>query len=49
MVGIKAIVGLVVLLAAQPALAAQHLWRIVWDVDFFGGEEDREPWADIVN
>jgi len=24
------------------------LWRIVWDPDFFGGEEDREPWADIV-
>jgi arylsulfatase A-like enzyme len=25
------------------------LWRIAWDPDFFGGEEDREPWADIVN
>jgi arylsulfatase A-like enzyme len=25
------------------------LWKIIWDPDFFGGEEDREPWADIVN
>ncbi len=24
------------------------LWRIFWDPDFFGGEEDREPWMDIV-
>ena len=24
------------------------LWKILWDPDFFGGEEDREPWADIV-
>jgi arylsulfatase A-like enzyme len=24
------------------------LWKILWDVDFFGGEEDREPWADRV-
>jgi arylsulfatase A-like enzyme len=25
------------------------LWKLLWDPDFFGGEEDREPWADIVN
>jgi arylsulfatase A-like enzyme len=25
------------------------LWKILWDPDFFGGEEDREPWANIVN
>jgi arylsulfatase A-like enzyme len=25
------------------------LWKIVWDPDFFGGEEDREPWADILD
>ena len=25
------------------------LWKILWDPDFFGGEEDREPWADTVN
>ena len=24
------------------------LYKIVWDPDFFGGEEDREPWADRV-
>jgi arylsulfatase A-like enzyme len=24
------------------------LWKILPDIDFFGGEEDREPWADIV-
>jgi arylsulfatase A-like enzyme len=24
------------------------LWKVLWDVDFFGGEEDREPWADVV-
>ena len=24
------------------------LYRVVWDPDFFGGEEDREPWADTV-
>ena len=24
------------------------LYRFVWDPDFFGGEEDREPWADTV-
>ncbi|MDJ0868991.1 MAG: arylsulfatase [Myxococcota bacterium] len=24
------------------------LWRVLWDPDFFGGEEDREPWADTV-
>jgi len=24
------------------------LWKILWDPDFFGGEEDREPWADRV-
>jgi arylsulfatase A-like enzyme len=24
------------------------LWKVLWDPDFFGGEEDREPWADVV-
>jgi len=24
------------------------LWKVVWDVDFFGGEEDRKPWAEVV-
>ena len=24
------------------------LYKIAWDPDFFGGEEDREPWADTV-
>ena len=24
------------------------LWRVVWDPDFFGGEEDRPPWADVI-
>jgi arylsulfatase A-like enzyme len=24
------------------------LWKVMWDIDFFGGEEDREPWADAV-
>lgn len=24
------------------------LYRVAWDPDFFGGEEDREPWADAV-
>jgi len=24
------------------------LYRMAWDPDFFGGEEDREPWADTV-
>jgi len=25
------------------------LWQVIWDLDFFGGEEDREPWADTVS
>ncbi len=25
------------------------LWKLIWDPDFFGGEEDREPWAATVN
>lgn len=24
------------------------LWKIMWDMDFFGGEEDRAPWMEIV-
>lgn len=24
------------------------LYRVAWDPDFFGGKEDREPWADTV-
>ena len=24
------------------------LWQVAWDPDFFGGEEDRAPWADTV-
>ena len=24
------------------------LWKVLWDPDFFGGEEDRKPWADAV-
>jgi len=24
------------------------LWKVLWDIDFFGGEEDREPWAEVV-
>jgi arylsulfatase A-like enzyme len=37
-------------LAAAPRGESIHLpmYRVVWDPDFFGGEEDREPWADIV-
>lgn len=33
----------------QGATINLPLWKLIWDVDFFGGEEDREPWADIVN
>ncbi len=38
-------------LDAFPRGATIHLplWKMAWDPDFFGGEEDREPWADIVN
>jgi arylsulfatase A-like enzyme len=25
------------------------LWQVVWDPDFFGGEEDRPPWTDTVS
>jgi len=25
---------------------AGSLWRVIWDPDLFGGEEDREPWAE---
>ena len=25
------------------------LYRVFWDPDFFGGEEDRAPWADIIS
>ncbi|MEM7218635.1 MAG: arylsulfatase [Pseudomonadota bacterium] len=25
------------------------LYRVFWDPDFFGGEEDRRPWADVVS
>ena len=31
------------------AVINRPLWKIIWDPDFFGGEEDREPWADVVN
>jgi len=24
------------------------LWQVFWDPDFFGGEEDRQPWMEIV-
>jgi len=24
------------------------IWRVLWDPDFFGGREDRAPWADAV-
>lgn len=24
------------------------VYRVIWDPDFFGGEEDRQPWADII-
>ena len=24
------------------------IWQIMWDMDFFGGEEDRPPWMEIV-
>ena len=24
------------------------LWQVLWDPDFFGGEEDRAPWGDTV-
>lgn len=26
----------------------QPLFKIIMDMDGFGGEEDREPWADVV-
>eukprot|EP00435_Cladocopium_sp_Y103_P076770 s1_g509.t1 len=37
-------------LAAKPRgeTVDVSLWRVVWDPDFFGGEEDREPWIEIV-
>ncbi len=37
-------------LAASPRgeVVNRPLWRVVWDPDFFGGEEDRAPWADTV-
>lgn len=24
------------------------IWQIMWDMDFFGGEEDRPPWMELV-
>ena len=27
---------------------AGPLWRVIWDPDLFGGEEDREPWAEQI-
>jgi hypothetical protein len=24
------------------------LYEVLWDTDFFGGKEDRAPWADVV-
>jgi arylsulfatase A-like enzyme len=37
-------------LSAFPRGESIHLplWKILWDPDFFGGDEDREPWADVV-
>ena len=37
-------------LGAFPRGKSIHLplYRVAWDPDFFGGEEDREPWADTV-
>jgi arylsulfatase A-like enzyme len=31
------------------AVVNRPLWQVVWDPDFFGGEEDRAPWADTVS
>jgi hypothetical protein len=30
------------------AVVNRPLWQVIWDPDFFGGEEDRAPWADTV-
>ncbi len=37
-------------LEAIPRAETVHipLYRVFWDPDFFGGEEDRAPWADII-
>jgi arylsulfatase A-like enzyme len=37
-------------LAAFPRgeVVNRPLWQVIWDPDFFGGEEDRAPWADTV-
>ena len=37
-------------LEAHPRADNLHIpiYRVFWDPDFFGGEEDREPWADII-
>ncbi len=42
---------LMTLLADIPRAENLHvpLYRVFWDPDFFGGEEDRPPWADIIN
>jgi len=38
-------------LASTPRAPTVHipLYRVLWDPDFFGGEEDRPPWADIID
>ena len=38
-------------LGAFPRGKSIHLplWKVIWDLDFFGGEEDRAPWADTVD
>ena len=37
-------------LAAWPRAESLHIpiYKVIWDPDFFGGEEDRPPWADLV-
>ena len=38
-------------LSQLPRAESLHVpvYRVVWDPDFFGGEEDRQPWADIID
>ena len=38
------------LLQNLPRAESLHipLYQVIWDPDFFGGEEDRPPWADVI-
>ena len=47
---LEKVAQLKILLDAWPRAESLHipLYQVMWDPDFFGGEIDRAPWADVV-